>query len=72
MKKLLILLMLMVCVFGAHAQTAVQQDDLKVTELRQQIGIDYSMPDFDMKKIDGKVIGVRLAKMLEFLQKNYT
>jgi len=60
-----------VCVFSAYAQTATQQEDPKVTELRQQIGIDYSMPDFKTKKIDGTVIGTHLAGMLNLLQKYY-
>lgn len=63
--------MLMVCAFGAQAQTATQQEDPKVAELRQQIGIDYSMPDFKTKKIDGAVIGTHLAGMLNLLQKYY-
>ena len=71
MKKLLILLILMACAFGVQAQTAVQQEDPKVTELRQQIGIDYSMPNFKTKKIDGSVIGTHLAGMLNLLQKYY-
>lgn len=66
------MLMLMACAYETQAQIDVQQDDCKATEMRQKLGIDYSMPDFVTKKIDGKVIGVRLAKMLEFLQKNYT
>lgn len=60
-----------VCAFSTHAQTASQQEDPKVTELRQQIGIDYSMPDFKTKKIDGAVIGTHLAGMLNLLQKYY-
>lgn len=71
MKKLLIMMMLMACAFGAQAQTAVQQEDQNVAELRQQIGIDYSMPDFKTKKIDGAVIGTHLAGMLNLLQKYY-
>ena len=71
MKKLLIMIILMACVFGVQAQTAVQQEDQKVAELRQQIGIDYSMPDFKTKKIDGTVIGTHLAGMLNLLQKYY-
>lgn len=71
MKKLLIIIMLMACALGAQAQTAVQQEDTKVTEMRQQIGIDYSMPDFKTKKIDGEVIGTHLAGMLNLLQKYY-
>lgn len=56
---------------NAFAQTPEKAEDQKVVEMREKLGIDYSMPDFDTKKIDGKVLGVRLAKMLEFLQKNY-
>lgn len=70
MKKLLIMVML-ACAFGAQAQTTAQQEDPKVTELRQQIGIDYSMPDFKTKKIDGTIIGTHLAGMLNLLQKYY-
>ena len=71
MKKLLIIIILMACAFGAQAQTAVQKEDPKVTEMRQQIGIDYSMPDFKTKKIDGEIIGTHLAGMLNLLQKYY-
>ena len=71
MKKLLIMIVLLACTFCAQAQTAVQQEDTKVTELCQQIGIDYSMPDFKTKKIDGAVIGNHLAGMLNLLQKYY-
>ena len=41
-------------------------------ELRQQLNIDYSMPDFSVKKIDGNIIGTRLAQMLQRLQDKYT
>ena len=40
MKKLLIIVLLMACAFDVQAQEAVQQEDPKVTEMRQQIGID--------------------------------
>ena len=60
-----------VCAFSAYAQVAAQQEDPKVAELRQQIGIDYSMPDFKTRKIDGAVIGTHLAGMLNLLQKYY-
>jgi len=60
-----------VCAFCSYAQTFVQQEDTKLTEMRQQIGIDYSMPDFKTKKIDGAVIGTHLAGMLNVLQKYY-
>lgn len=39
------------------AQTTQQSEDTRNVELRQGLGIDYSMPDFSTSKIDGKVIG---------------
>ncbi len=71
MRNLIVILLMSVCAFSTYAQTAVQQEDPKVTEKRQQIGIDYSMPDFKTKKIDGAVIGTHLAGMLNLLQKYY-
>ena len=54
-----------------QAQTTSQSEDEKVLEMRQKIGIDYTVPDYDVKKPDAKVIGWRLAKMLQKLEKNY-
>ncbi len=71
MKKLIIIFLLSVCAFSSYAQTAIQEEVSQVTELRQQIGIDYSMPDFKTKKIDGGIIGTHLAGMLNLMQKNY-
>lgn len=53
------------------AQTTQQSEDARTVELRQKLGIDYSMPDFSTSRIDGKVIGERLAKMLQQLQSKY-
>ena len=53
------------------AQTTQQSEDARTVELRQELGIDYSMPDFSTSKIDGKVIGERLAKLLQQLQSKY-
>ena len=68
MRKLVTIIALLCCTFCAFAQDAVQEDP-KVTQLRKEIGIDYSMPDFKTKKIDGEVIGAHLAGMLNLLQK---
>lgn len=54
-----------------QAQATSQGEDEKVIELRQKIGIDYTVPDYDAKKPDAKVMGWRLAKMLQKLEKNY-
>lgn len=53
------------------AQTYSQGEDPKVIEMRQKIGIDYTVPDYDVKKPDAKVMGWRLAKMLQKLENNY-
>ena len=53
------------------AQTTQQSEDARTAELRQKIGIDYSMPDYSTSRLDGKVIGDRLAKMLKQLQDRY-
>ena len=66
-----VFLMVFCCVSGLRAQTSLQLEDPMVTELRQQIGIDYSMPDFKTKKIDGAIVGAHLSGMLNLLQKYY-
>lgn len=71
MKKLILLSLLLLAAIGMQAQATSQSEDSKVIEMRQKIGIDYSMPDYDVKKPDAKVMGWRLAKMLQKLEKNY-
>ena len=63
--------MLMLFTQSLSAQTTQQSEDARTVELRQELGIDYSMPDFSTSKIDGKVIGERLAKLLQQLQSKY-
>ena len=71
MKKLFLMTMLMLFTQSLSAQTTQQSEDARTVELRQELGIDYSMPDFSTSKIDGKVIGERLAKLLQQLQNKY-
>ncbi len=71
MKKLILLSLLMLMALCMQAQATSQGEDPKVLEMRQKIGIDYSVPDYDVKKPDAKVMGWRLAKMLQKLEKNY-
>ncbi len=54
-----------------YAQTTQHSEDARTVELRQKLGIDYSIPDFSTSRIDGKVIGERLAKLLQQLQSKY-
>lgn len=71
MKKIFLITLLMLFMVSLSAQTTQQSEDARTVELRQKLGIDYSMPDFSTSKIDGKVIGERLAKMLQKLQSKY-
>lgn len=71
MTKILFTICLLLGAMSVNAQTSSQSEDAKVIELRQKLGIDYSMPDFSTSKIDGRVIGERLAKMLQLLQSKY-
>ena len=71
MKKLFLMTMLMLFTQSLSAQTTQQSEDARTVELRQELGINYSMPDFSTSKIDGKVIGERLAKLLQQLQSKY-
>lgn len=71
MKKTLLLFSLLLMVCGIAAQSIRQIDEKKMVEYRETIGLDYSMPDFNTTKVDAKVIGVRLATILQSLEKNY-
>lgn len=58
---------------GVNAQLRiVQTDSAKIAEYRERIGIDMTVPDFETKKIDTKVMGTRLAGILGFLLDNHT
>ena len=51
--------------------SAQEPQDQKREELRQLIGLDYSMPDYEVSKIDEKKLGPHLASMLRFLEDNF-
>ena len=44
----------------------------RMAAYREAIGLDMTVPDFKTKKIDAKVMGTRLAGILEYLLENYT
>lgn len=48
-----------------------QTNEAKQAEMREKIGLDLSVPDFETKRIDAKVMGERLAGMLDYLMENY-
>ena len=49
---------------------AEKQEQYK-NEVRENLALDYSMPDYSISKIDSKVMGSRLAKMVEYICNNY-
>lgn len=71
MKKILFFCVLFFSALSVPAQSSPQGEDENTIEMRQKIGIDYSIPDYDVKKPDAQVMGWRLAKMLQKLEQNY-
>ena len=76
MKQIFITLLLL---FGAAGTVSVSaqstwgspSDDQYNTEVRQNLNLDYSMPDYQTGKIDPKVMGPRLASILQELVAKY-
>lgn len=69
MKKILLICALSIAATAAPAQPS-PTDDAQTIELREKLGIDYSMPDFSTSKVDGDIIGTRLSRMLNVLLGN--
>ena len=55
-----------------HPSDLRPQPSDRMAAYREAIGLDLSVPDFSTKKIDAKVMGTRLAGILEYLLENYT
>ena len=47
-----------------------QLNTSKEEAMKTHVALDYSVPDFDTRRIDGKVIGTRLAKILHFMNEH--
>ncbi len=69
MKKLLFICVLILSALTVSAQTTNLNEE-RTAELRQNLNIDYSMPDFNTSKLDPDIIGSRLSKILTVLVKN--
>lgn len=74
MKKLLFIILMLICTLGATAQVriGVQTDSARMAEFREQIGLDMSIPDFEVKKIEEAKMGTRLANLLRYFDENYS
>ena len=73
MKHLLITICLLLVATTLSAQQSADQDQqaLYNAEVRSKLAIDYSMPDYKTSKISPKVMGPRLATLLEELCAKY-
>lgn len=74
MKHILLTILLLLGALHVSAQPrpfVAQSDSARQAEYRAQIGVDLSIPDFDTKKIDAKIMGSRLAGILNFLLEYY-
>ena len=76
MKQIFITLLLLLGAAGtvsvsAQSTWANTSDDQYNAEVRQTLNLDYSMPDYHTGKIDPKVMGPRLALLLQELCTKY-
>lgn len=68
-KGIITLLMLMVSMIAsAQLWTGYKSDSVRLAEYREQIALDYSMPDYSVTTIDEKKIGSRLANILRYYE----
>lgn len=78
MKKIFIICVLLTVALSVSAQfryrhtTYEQQQEQRRQAIRDAINFDYSVPDYNVSRPDEKVMGWRLAKMLLYLEDNYT
>ncbi len=63
------MLMTIVMVSAQRVTTTSETERKEIA--KKTLALDYSMPDYSTKKIDAKVMGERLAKILESLCANY-
>ena len=76
MKQTLLLLFLLLGAAGSVSVSAQStwgspSDDQYNSEVRQKLNLDYSMPDYQTGKINPKVMGSRLASILQELVAKY-
>lgn len=63
--------MMCISILSFAQPVPAQTDSLKRAEMREKIGLDLTILDFETKKIDAEVMGSRLAGILEYMMENY-
>ena len=71
MKLFFLLFLLLLPCIPSSAQYSQYTEETHEERIRRQIALDYTFPDYNVTKPDAKVIGWRLAGILQFLEKNY-
>ena len=73
MKQLLrtMLFLLGATIISAQSTSKSSLDSAQIAEYRAKIALDYTMPDYSIHKIDPKVMGPRLAAILQELSAKY-
>lgn len=56
---------------SAQGDAEMSKEEINKAEVREKLQLDYSMPDYSISKIDAKVMGPRLSKILETICDNY-
>ncbi len=70
--KIVMTIMLLMATVMVSAQRLTTSSDAERKEIaKKTLALDYSMPDYSINKIDAKVMGPRLAKILETFCANY-
>lgn len=65
--KILFTALLMLVSLASFAQANNDNEEYK-TRVRQTLQLDYSMPDYSTSRINAKIIGQRLANILNKFQ----
>lgn len=73
MKPFLITILLLLGATCISAQTSedITKKDQYISEIRSKLQLDYSLPDYSTNKISPKLMGPRLAKILETICDTY-
>ena len=71
MKSILFSFFLLFGVMTLSAQTVYPWNETKEQKYQRLINLDYSVPDYEVSRPDAKVMGWRLAGILQFLEENY-
>lgn len=74
MNKVILLLCLLLGATNISAQTSAKPslDSVKIAEYRERLSLDYSMPDYSVKKIDESKMGSHLTNILRYFEENGT